>query len=236
MLALRAFIVLALALFSAAASAALVEDMAAFERAYIPALALTNQPAQPAPRVAASLQRLADAWPRMRAGFAGQSAALDRAVLATDRGIAGAQRFLAAGQRAEAHEALEAIRAAYIEARRVAGIEFYLDRLVEFHDVMEDVVKLATGGASAAEVRVRAEQASGLWRLAERPRFDGALFGFGDAKYGQLRARTVQEREIIEGLLDALLMNDLPRATVLAQEMKGVFSQIYVMFGDFSGL
>ena len=234
--ALRALAAACFFLLSPAAGAGLIEDMAAFERVYIPALALTNQPQQPAPRVAASLERLARAWPRMREAFSGKGAALGRAVQATDRGIAGAQRLLAAGQRAEAHEALEAIRPAYIEARRVAGIEFYLDRLVEFHDVMEEVVKLANNGASAAEVRERAEQASGLWRLAEHPRFDAALFGFNDAKYGQLRSRAAQEREIIDRLLAALLMNDMPGATVLAKEMRTLFSQIYTMFGDFSGL
>jgi len=220
---------------SANARAGLVEDMAAFERIYIPALALTNQPQQPAARVAASVQRLAAAWPGVRQAFVGASEPLARAVRTTDEAIGEAQALLAKGMRVEAHDALERVRPAFVEARRAAGMELYVDRLTEFHDAMEQVVKLAASAAAPGEIRQRLEEASGLWRRAEEPRFEAALFGFDDAKYEQLRKRIGGERALIEALRKALAANDRTQVGALAKEMKAAFSQIYVMFGDFEG-
>ena len=39
-----------------------VEEFAALERAYVPALALTNQPTKPTPQVQESLRRLDKTW------------------------------------------------------------------------------------------------------------------------------------------------------------------------------
>jgi len=219
-----------LSLASAAAHAGLLEDMAAFERAFIPALALTNQPQQPAERVAASLRRLTGAWPGLRSAFSGRGAALEQAIRAADAALPQAQRLLAEGRRADAHEALESIRPTFLEARRANGIELYVDRLTEFHHVMEETVKAAQGGAP---LRGLLEQASALWTRAERPGFDAALFGFDDAKYAELRRRVQGERETIEALRAALERGETAQVRELAGQMKTRFAQIYVMFGDF---
>jgi len=222
-----------LALSSAAALAGPIEDMVAFERVYIPALALTNQPQAPAERVAGSLSRLAAAWPGLRAAFSGKGEALDKAVRTTDAALGQAERLIAGGKRAEAHEALEAIRPAFLEARRAAGIDLYVDRLTEFHDAMEELVKAAQPGAPRAHLEPLLEHASGLWTRAERPQFDAALFGFDDAKYAELRRRLQGERETIDALRAALEGGDAARTRELAGQLKGRFGQIYAMFGDF---
>lgn len=214
------------------AAASTLEDMAAFERVFIPALALTNQPQQPADRVAAAVERLGAAWPDLRGRFSGEKA-LEHAVSTTDRALGEAARLLAGGQRAEAHEALEAIRPAFIEARRAQGIELYVDRLTEFHDVMEEAAKHVLEGSPAARVVPLLQEASGLWARAERPTFDGALFAFTDAKYGELRKRLQGERDTLDALQAALADGDAVRARELAAQMKSRFAQIYVMFGDF---
>jgi hypothetical protein len=129
-----------------------------------------------------------------------------------------ARDLLAAGKRAEAHDALEGIRLAFLEARRGAGIELYVGRLTEFHDVMEGFVKLAESAASTEQVRAALDQASALWRRAERPDFDARLFGFDAPKYELLRKRIAAER-----------------ATLDAFRLKSDFAQVYMMFGDFGG-
>ncbi len=73
--------------------------MAAFERVFIPALALSNQPKQPVERVEQALHRLKASWPEFRKRFSIEPA-------------------LAAGKRAEAHDVLEGVRLAFFEARR----------------------------------------------------------------------------------------------------------------------
>jgi hypothetical protein len=226
----RIVLAVALVVASAALHAGTLEDMAAFERVFIPALALTNQPKAPAERVASSLQRLSDAWPGLRERFGGRDARLEQAVRTTDRALADASRLLAEGRRAEAHGALEAIRPAFLEARRAAGIELYVDRLTQFHDVMEEVVKRVEAGQPAQSPL---GEASALWTRAERPGFDPALFGFDEAKYAELRKRVQDEREVIEALDEALVRGDAARSRELAAQLKSRFSQIYAMFGDF---
>jgi hypothetical protein len=221
-----------LLLLPAAAHAGLVDDMAAFERLFIPALALANQPKQPAERVEQALRRLGASWPQFRSRFATEPA-LAAAASRADRALAQAQALLAGGKRAEAHDALEDMRLAFLEARRGAGIELYVDRLTEFHDVMEALVKLAESAAAPEQTRAALAQASALWRRAEQPRFDGALFGFDEAKYELLRKRISAERDILGALEQALARGDPAAARALASQLKSGFAQIYVMFGDF---
>ena len=224
-----------LALASAAAQAGPVEDMAAFERVYIPALALTNQPQAPAERVAGSLSRLSASWPGLRAAFSGKDEPLEKALRITDTALAQAGQLLAQGKRAEAHDALEGVRLAFFEARRGAGIELYVDRLTEFHDAMEELVKAAQAGAPRAQLEPLLREASELWSRAELPAFDAALFGFDAKKDVELRGRLQGERDTLEALRAAVASGDAARTRELAGQLKGRFGQIYAMFGDFGG-
>lgn len=229
---------LAAALFlflTGAAHAGPIEDMAEFERVYIPALALTNQPKAPAEQVAGSLSRLASAWPGLRAAFSGKGEALDRALRITDAALAQAGRLLAEGRRAEAHDALETIRPAFLDARRAMGIDLYVDRLTEYHDAMEELVKGAQAGSPPAQLEPLLRHASELWTRAERPQFDAALFGFDDAKYAELRGRLQGERETLEALREAVERGDAARARELSGALKSRFGAIYVMFGRMGG-
>jgi hypothetical protein len=233
---MKLLITLLLILSGTSARAGLAEDMAAFERVYIPALALTNQPQAPAGRVSGSVSRFGAAWPGLRSAFSGKGEPFDNAVRATDAALAQAQRLLAEGKRAEAHEALEAVRPAFLRARRAANIDLYVDRLTEFHDAMEELVKAAAGGAPRAQLEPLLRHASELWTRAERPAFDGALFGFSEAKYADLRGRVQDERDTLEALRATLESGDAARTRELAGQLKGRFGQIYAMFGDFAGL
>jgi len=223
-----------LVLVSCAAWAGVVDDMAAFERVFIPALALTNQPKQPAERVDQALGRLSASWPEFRSRFSTEPA-LASATSGTDRGLTQARELLAAGKRAEAHEVLEGLRHAFLEARRAARIDLYVDRLTEFHDVMESFVKLAESGAPPAQARTALEQASALWQRAEQPAFDPALFAFDAAKYELLRKRIVSERALLDALEQSLARAERAEIKDLAGRLKSGFAQIYVMFGDFGG-
>jgi hypothetical protein len=216
-----------------AARAGVVDDMAAFERLFIPALALTNQPKLPAERVEQALRRLNASWPEFRKRFSIEPA-LATAAGRTERALAQAQARLAEGKRAEAHDVLEGVRLAFFEARRSAGIELYVDRLTEFHDPMEAFVKLAESTASTEQqMRAALARASGLWRRAEQPGFEGTLFGFDDAKYELLRKRIAAERAILDALEQTLARADRAETRALAGRLKSGFAQIYVMFGDF---
>jgi hypothetical protein len=222
--------------FACSASAGLTEDMAAFERAFIPALALTNQPQAPAHKVDASLKRLEEGWPRFRQLLAAGGPPMDEALAEVGRAIGDARARLAAGERAQAHDALERVRAALMRARARLGIELYTDRLTEYHDAMEDFVRLAVQGADPAALRPLLARASELWARAERPRFAPALFGMDDARFEQVAALARRERELLDALAADLAAGQRDRVADGAKRLKGVFAQLYLSFGDFSGL
>jgi hypothetical protein len=221
---------------AAPAAAGLPEDMAAFERAYIPALALTNQPQAPAQKVEASLRRLEDGWPQFRQRLAAGGPPMDEALAEAGRAIEEARAKLAAGERAQAHDALERVRAALMRTRAQLGIELYVDRLTEYHDAMEDFVKQAVQGADAQALRPLLARAAELWTRCERPRFAPALFGMDDAKFEQIAALARRERELLVALEADLAAGQRDRVADGAKRLKGVFAQIYMSFGDFSGL
>jgi hypothetical protein len=99
---------------------------------------------------------------------------------------------------------------------------------------MEELVKLAESTApTEQQMRAALERASGLWRRAEQPGFEGVLFGFDEAKYELLRKRIAAERAILDALEQALARGDRAETRALAGRLKSGFAQIYVMFGDF---
>ncbi len=218
------------------AAAGLPEDMAAFERVFIPALALTNQPQAAAPRVDAAMRRLAETWPAFKPRLAAGGPPMDGPLTEAERSIAEAQAKLAGGQRAQAHDALERVRAALMTARAQLGIDLYVDRLTDFHDVMEDFVRLALARGEPTALKPLLERAADLWRPAERMRFAPSLFGLDDADFERIAALVRRERGILQALEADLAAGQRDRVTDGAKQLKTVFSQIYVSFGDFGGL
>jgi hypothetical protein len=55
-------VMIALMIFAGGSSAALIDDMATLDRAYVAALVLSNQPDKPAAAVTASMKRLTESW------------------------------------------------------------------------------------------------------------------------------------------------------------------------------
>jgi hypothetical protein len=195
-LTVRPFLGAALALWLAAAAparAAASDPMLAFEARFVPALMSTNvarPDADQSARAAAAVTRLSAEWPTLRARLAeagrGMPASVgwERALADTGRRIAQADAQVRAGDVQAAHETLEHVRATLVTARRAAGVDHPVDRLVAFHDRMEI---LAAAAPAAREGRLDAPQrdaltrtyaeARALWAAVERDRPDAARTG-----------------------------------------------------------
>jgi hypothetical protein len=226
--------VAALALIAAgAANAGPIEDAVALDRAYVPALVLTNQPQKPAAATTEALARLKSAWPKLR-GAASNDAA---AIAETDAKIREAEQLLGAGSRQGAHDALEGVRIALWKARAARGLDYYPDRLTAFHEEMETIVDLAAEPAfDAAKLKRQLAEASALWSRVEGARFDATLFGFDAERTARLNGLVKKEREIL-GQLDASLASANREAVAAgAKALRANFGQTYMLFGDFTGL
>lgn len=239
--------VFAAALAFGAASAAPVDDMVAFDGRYIPALASTSAAASDpaaAPRAQAAMRDLAERWPALRQRLvdAGRTAR-DRAgwhamLVELDRRIAEADALVRRGRFADAHEALEHVRPAMGDARRAAGIDYFVDRLVAYHEPMERIADAAQPlreGRSDAAARDRLErdfaQARALWLAIERTPVDAARHALTPQRLAQYERAVADETAALSRLSDALRGADAAALAAAAAAVKPPFARAYTAFG-----
>jgi len=220
-------------------SAGPLEESAALDRAYVPALALTNQPDKPLLKVEESLQRLAVSWPRFVENMKnGDGARLfSQALILSSDKISEARDLVAAGRRKEAHEALETVRMVFWKARTDAGIDYLPDRFTAFHEPMEQFAENATKyGPEAADLKEKLQQLSRLWKLIEEATLDAELFRVSPERAAKYREQVKKERDIITQIGNILESPEKEAFSKAIASMKGNFAQTYFVFGDFSGL
>lgn len=220
------------------ARAGMIEDTIVLDRAYIPALVLTNQPQKPAASTSESLQRLTAAWAKFQVALPpADRPAYAAAIAESDPKIKSADKLLASGSRQAAHDALEGVRIAFWKARVAQGVDYYPDRLTAFHEAMEPLVDLSVNPtADATKLRRRLEETSALWSRVESARFDASLYGFDAEKTAQLQGLIRKERGILSQLEAAIGSGNRDELAAGAKTLKGTFSQTLLLFGDFSGL
>ncbi|MCU0897078.1 MAG: hypothetical protein MUC55_06215 [Burkholderiales bacterium] len=237
---LLAAVVTLAALVAAPAGAAVMDDFIVFDRSYIPALALTNQPQKPQAAIDESMKRLDAAWAKLLAALPASEKAdpvYAAAIARSEKGIKEAQRLSREGARAAAHGALEEVRVAFWEARTQKGVDFYQDRMTAFHETMEAFTDLAAKpDADAKKLRALLDESSSLWRKVETAQFDAARFGFDADRTARLQGLVKKERDVLAQLDAALEAGDRAKLAEGAKALKGTFSQAYLLFGDFDGL
>jgi len=228
------------------ACAGLHEDMVALDRAYIPALALTNQPKPDASKRA--MERLRSQWSAFRttyasapAGYAPDAwAAADREVEAA---IAAAEKSLVAGKSLDAHEDLEKVREAQYALRQTAKVPYFMDDLTAFHSAMEKLVGAVAGktpatltDADLAAVRRAYEAAERAWQdvLANRAR--AAQHGVAGDKLAAVQAQIDVETRTLAELESALAAGDRAKVIEKSIATKPAFSKLFTMFGDFASV
>jgi len=241
------FLCCAWALPSVAQVPALRTAMAEFDLAYIPALAITNrQPAPPADLVQRAMARMNERWSAFRKNWANPAGArpdwkpgldkIDGLIAAANKVVAGGKGFVAA------HEELEGVRLTFLALRESAGIDYYLDRLTRFHDVMEEIHGVAKDKTAAtltdkdvAVIRKHFPDAQKRWGAvtASRPDAELGLTAEGEARHAKLVAG---ETQAMNALAQALAGTDRAALAKAAQSIRGPFAALYISFGDFAPL
>jgi hypothetical protein len=226
------------------ARAGLHEDMVALDQAYIPALALTNQPKPDAAKRA--MERLRAQWNAFRAAYpttppgypVDRWASTEREVEAA---LVAAEKNLAAGRSLDAHEDLERVREAQFALRRAAGVPYFMDDLTAFHTAMEKLARAAAGkdaatlsAAQAAALRDAYAEADRTWREVLANRTLATRHGVAGDKAAAVQAQIDVETKTLAELKAALAANDMAKALEKAVATKPAFSKLFSMFGDFA--
>jgi hypothetical protein len=222
------------------------EDMVALDRAYIPALALTNQPKPEASKRA--MERLRTEWNAFRTTYASAPAGYaPDAWAATDReveaAVATAEKNLAAGKNLDAHEDLERVREAQYVLRRGAKVPYFMDDLTAFHSAMEKLVGAVAGrtpatlsDADLAAVRLAYDAADRTWQEVLATRARTAQHGVAGEKLAAVQAQIDVETRTLAELKAALAAGDRAKVIEKSIATKPAFSKLFTMFGDFASV
>ncbi len=221
----------ALVFLGGCASNPVQESMASFDRAYIPALMLTAKKDNTGQNIMA-VKQLKLEWNLFRSrnpGLADEGGSA--------QGVEGlimkADGLMNIGKYREAHKTLVKIEKIMREARVAAGIVYFPDRLAEFHDVMEEIVAVAS--KSPARVSILMPDAISAWRVVQKARFNRGFFRFTSDQKERLRKLIDDEAQLLKALLAAAVSNDRKKVAGLANEVMAKYTTIYRMFGNFQG-
>lgn len=223
----------------------LLQDMAAFDRAYVAALALTSdQKLEPSRK---AMTRLNAAWLKFRNRYHASLGAdikwregfakIDEQIRRADSIVTRATGLI------EAHEALEDVRVIFMQLRRHDAIAYFPDALTAYHEPMEAIVLTAKGktaqtlsDADLATITRTLPEARKLWQEALKIPLADGVFGFDASRSQAVHTAIQQESEALKKLEKALATRDRAQLIPAAVGIKPPFARLYKQFGDFSGL
>jgi hypothetical protein len=228
---------------TALAAGQLEKDMAAFDRVYIPALALTSQDNKAAAKKAIALTKAGwGVFKKKHAGAFKKSKPDKRDLAIIDQMITDAERTVRSnGKLAEAHEILEGVRDTFLAIRKRNSIDYYLDYTTRFHEPMETIVLTAMGktadtltDAMLRKIKSNFSIAEPAWKKLQSAAFDPVLFSFDAKKDAQRLDYIKAEAEAMGRLKIALDSGDKGAIIKAAPGIKSNFMQLLLMFGDFT--
>ena len=232
-------------IFPAASHANIQKDFVAFDRAFIPPLAITNQEKVKPSRKAMKI--LKQNWEAFKAKYyesnpkdAKWKEDFDR----IDRQIQEAAKIIKEGANLmSAHEALEEIRIITLELRKRNNIDYYLDPMTEFHSLMEQIFHAGKDNSPEdldkgmiTDLKEAVAAAEALWRKIGEFPFDKDLYGFSDAMVAQMKKFHEEEMAALGNVSKAIEAGDKKAIIKAAKGVKSNYAQMYKMFGDFDSI
>lgn len=230
---------------AAASAAAPPQDvMVDFDAVYIPPLFLTGSAPKSADgpaRARAAMARLQSRWtvlrPRLQATWPAD-AAWRRTLASVQVQLDNSARQAAAGEWAQAHESMEHVRIAMMQARVARGMDYALDRFTTFHETMEHLVLAGTRwDAATLSATQRSElehlfaEARARWHSVERLNLDPRTLALSPAREAQCRKAMADESAALGALSQALRGGDNAALLNAAAAIKAPFIRAYTAFG-----
>lgn len=219
----------------------LAADSATLDRAYIPALMLSNSKDQAKAQAAQEVYE--KAWKefaaRQRAAKAGD-AAWTKMFANIDKANAEARAAIAAGKLTDAHNAQEEVRHELWHQRQAMGIDYQPDKLTDFHATMELLIvevqgkeATAVDAAVVAKMRAMLAKARTSWAAVKSARWSPADYGLEGARLEAYQAAVAAEDKALDELAAALDAGDGARIAKAAPAIKPPFAKAYAAFGVF---
>lgn len=223
--------------------AALMQDMVALDRSYIPVLVYTAADDVSGSRKAmTNFLQSWEAFKQSNIDMGKFDPAWDEDMDKVEDYIQHADILInEGGKLLQAHELLEQIRDVMLEVRVRNDMDYLLDYLTRFHASMEVIVSTVHGKTEATlsdhDIGVIEEELNTtemLWQGVMSAKLDAKLFGFDKKQLKLIDAIKLEERDKIEQLRQALVVGDKAVIIKSALALKPPFARLFKMFGDFS--
>jgi hypothetical protein len=223
----------------------LKDAFARFDRAYVPALALTNFE-----KLAAShraYEKLLPAFESLKeetgSAFPGDPQ-WKKDLQVIDSHLREAGMKLRAKELKAAHELLEPVRATLMAARQRHDVEYYLDGMTQFHDIMELIVKPSSAALKKGEqlteprrqklLKLIAE-ARQQWEIVQAQQLDRHRFEFSEERVEQLNVHIQDEFGALDRAEGAARTADNTATLQAMVAIKPPFARAFMLFGEFPG-
>ena len=243
-----------------------LRESAALDKAYIPALVLTNQgKVEQSQKAMTRLKEVWETYANKYYPLVPRDREFRRSLDKIQNAIRTADHIVnSGGDLADAHEALEEIRFTFMALRKGrltssmirwkerGELEwnevwlpdyYYIDYLNEFHEPMEAIVLTAKGKTpetltdeDVAKIKEYLAEASELLDKIYGAEFEQSVFDFSDEKAQTIRDYIDQETESLYRLRNALDDEDKEAIIQSSMGIKPGFVKLFTMFGDFESL
>jgi len=216
-------------------------EFAELDRAYVTALALTNQSSPKATQAVTALQDHWKVFQERHYGSNGTDTSWQSDFNKVGCRIDVANTFLEQKDAQSAHETLEGVRFILLDLRRRHQVDYYLDYLTKYHEAMEGLLAVVQGKTSEtltvsdlSTLRWRLSEAERQWAVVQAQPFDAALYGFDGQRQERMRQYMQEETEAL-GHLRAAVESESGEGIVLAaQAIKPPFAKLFVLFGNWA--
>lgn len=223
-----------------------ISDFVCFDRAYIPALFLTNMDKLNPSKKA--MENLKTEWASFKGKYyyyekddtkwTKDFDKVEESIMLADKIISSGNKLI------EAHEILENVRYTFLEMRKRNNIDYFIDYLTEFHDPMEHIVLRAKGKIPKTLKDNDIEfleksfpEAADKWNALKNAGFNNDIFHFNDERLTNMKDVIIAETKAMDALKSAL-NNKSDKANLIknAVGIKKNFVLLFELFGDFKGL
>ncbi len=223
-------LVMVMALAAGCAGNPVQENMADFDRAYIPALMMTRDKDTTGESVMA-IKQLKLQWTVFSSKNPGMAEEGGAAGNVEDM-IKKADTLINVGKYREAHSTLIKVEKQMRQARAEVGIKYFPDRLGDFNDVR---VRMIRDWRNPEKVQAHIPDAIAAWQQVQKTRVSSSIFRLSKDNAKRIKYLIKKEGEALMALSAAAASDDNRKMMALLKDVNDRFLRIYSMFGNFQG-
>lgn len=237
-----------------------LKEYANFDKAYIPALFLTNEgEVEKSQKAMVRLKKVWKPYIDKYYPMVPKDPEFRESMDKIQNAIRKADQIVSSGEKlSEAHKTLEEIRYVFMNLRKgrmpkKVGVsdkaewtdlpDYYIDYLNEFHEPMETIILIVKDKTpetltdeDVSKIKENYGEASKLMVQIENAKFEPSIFDFSEEETQTLNGYIHQERQSLQKLDEALKSEDREKIIKASAGIKQAFLKMFTMFGDYENL